>query len=325
MAFRRSVLVLPLALLAGIAAAPAHAQDRYPSRPVRIIVTLSAGSQVDILARIIADKLNKRLGQPIVVENKPGAGGTLATAYVASSKPDGYTFLMTANGHAINPSLYNLKYDTAKDLMGVSLVAVVPSVLVTSPAVPAKTAGELISVLHSRPGFYNYASPGVGSAGHMATEQFNLEAKVKATHIPYKGTPEAFSDLVGGSVQYFFAPLGAALPLVTSGKVNALAVSTSVRSPALPNVPTVAESGLPGYRYDFWYGLVAPAGTPQDIVQRVSSEIQKALQTADVQEKFAAQGAVASSIEGAGFDRFLQTEMESSAKLVQLSGAATPK
>ena len=213
------------------------AQDAFPSRPIHVIVTLSAGSQVDTLARMIADKLTQTLGQPVIVENKTGAGGTIAAAYVAAAKPDGYTLLMTANGHAINPSLYgNLRFDTEKDFRGVSLVAVVPSVLVVSPGFPARNAGELVGLLKAKPGSYNYASPGIGSAGHMATELFNLEANVKATHVPYKGTPEAFTDLMGGNVQYFFAPLGSALPLINSGKIRALAISTSERSPVLPNV-----------------------------------------------------------------------------------------
>ncbi|MES2185978.1 MAG: tripartite tricarboxylate transporter substrate binding protein [Pseudomonadota bacterium] len=323
MTFRRNFLPV-LALASLFAAGPASAQEAFPARPLHIIVTLSAGSQVDILARMIGDKLGQSLGQPVIVENKAGAGGTLAAAYVATSRPDGYTLLMTANGHAINPSLYeNLRFDTAKDFRGVSLVAVVPSVLVTSLSVPARNASELIALLKAKPGGYNYGSPGVGSAGHMATELFNLDAKVKATHIPYKGTPEAFNDLMGDNVQYFFAPLGAALPLITTGKIKALAVSTAERSPALPNVPTVSESGLPGFQYDFWYGLVAPAGTPRAVVDRLSSDIQKALQLPDVKEKLATQGAAASPLTGVKFDQFLQSEIRKSAELVRISGAAT--
>lgn len=313
-----------LALAALTMASQAWADDRYPSAPIRIVVTLSAGSQVDILARLVAEKLAQSLGQPVVVENRPGAGGTLATAFVAAAKPDGYTLLMTANGYAINPSLYQLKFDTARALKGVSLVAVVPGVLVTPPNLPANTAAELIALLQGKAGTYNYASPGVGSAGHMATELFNYAGHIKATHVPYKGTPEAFTDLVGGNVQYFFAPLGAALPLVTAGKVKALAVSTAARSPALPNVPTVAESGLAGYQYDFWYGLAAPSATPREIVDRLGADVQKALQLPDVKEKLAQQGAQPSSLTGADFDRFLQAEMQRSEKLVRQSGATAP-
>ena len=199
----------------------------------------------------------------------------------------------------------------------------VPSVLLTSLNVPVKNALELIGLLKAKLGEYNYGSPGVGSAGHMATEMFNLDAKVKATHIPSKGTPEAFNDLMGNKVQYFFAPLGAALPLINTGKIKALTVSTAVRSPALPNVPTIAESGLPGFKYDFWYGLVAPAGTTQAVLDRLSSDIQKALQLPDIKEKLATQGAVASPLTGAKFDQFLQSEIKKSADLVRISGAAT--
>ncbi|MBN9473846.1 MAG: LacI family transcriptional regulator [Bordetella sp. SCN 67-23] len=319
--FRRSFI--PLLAVAGLSAGTASAQDTYPSRPVRIVVTLSAGSQVDILARLVGEKLGQSLGQPVIVENRPGAGGTLAAAFVAAAAPDGYTLLMTANGHAINPALYDkLRFDTAKDFRGVSLVAVVPSVLVTSPSVPARNVSELISLLKANPGKYNYASPGVGSAGHMATELFNLDAKVEATHVPYKGTPEALTDLMGDNVQYFFAPLGATLPLVNTGKVKALAVSTTARSAALPNTPTVAESGLPGFQYDFWYGLVAPAATPKPIIDRLASDIQKALQSQDVKEKLAAQGAAPSSLTDTKFDQFLRSEIKKSAELVRISGAA---
>jgi len=272
---------------------------------------------------LVGEKLGQSLGQPVIVENRPGAGGTLAAAFVAAAAPDGYTLLMTANGHAINPALYDkLRFDTAKDFRGVSLVAVVPSVLVTSPSVPARNVSELISLLKANPGKYNYASPGVGSAGHMATELFNLDAKVEATHVPYKGTPEALTDLMGDNVQYFFAPLGATLPLVNTGKVKALAVSTTARSAALPNTPTVAESGLPGFQYDFWYGLVAPAATPKPIIDRLASDIQKALQSQDVKEKLAAQGAAPSSLTDTKFDQFLRSEIKKSAELVRISGAA---
>ena len=321
MTLRRHLLSLfAFACLAG----SASAQDAFPSKPIHIVVTLSAGSQVDTLARLIGDKLAQSLGQPVIVENKTGAGGTTAAAYVATSRPDGYTLLMTANGHAINPSLYaNLRFDTERDFRGVSLVAVVPSVLVVSPDMPVKNAAELIAQLKAKPGAFNYASPGVGSAGHMAAELFNFEAKVTATHIPYKGTPEAFIDLVGGRAQYFFAPLGPALPLITSGKIKALAVGTSERSSALPNVPTLAESTLPDYRYDFWYGIVAPTGTPQAVVNRLAAGVQAALQMADVKEKLAAQGAIPSRLAGATLDQFLAAEIKKSAELVRISGAAT--
>lgn len=321
----RASLVRSLALVALLVfARGAPAQEPFPSRPIHIIVTLSAGSQVDILARLVGEKLGQSLGQPVIVENKVGAGGTLAASQVATARPDGYTLLMTANGHAINPALYDkLRFDAAKDFRGVSLVAVVPSVLVTSPTVPAKNAGELIALLRDRPGEYNYGSPGVGSAGHMATELFNLEAKVRATHVPYKGTPEALSDLMGNRVQYFFAPLGAALPMIQSGKIRALAVSTRERSAALPGVPTVEESGLAGYQYDFWYGLLAPVATPKAIVDRIAAEVQKALLASDIKEKFAVQGAAASTLTGAALDQFVQSEIRKSAELVKISGAAT--
>lgn len=316
-------VLLALAAAFSLAASPLAAQETFPSRPIRILVTLSAGSQVDILARIVADKLAQSLGQPVVVENKAGANGTIAAAQVASAPPDGYTLLMTANGQVINPWLYkNLRYDTAKDFTGVSLVAVVPSVLLAAPDFPPGSTKELIALLKTNPDGFNYGSPGVGSAGHMATAMFNSQAGVKALHIPYKGTPDALTDLMTGRIQYFFAPLGASLPLISKDKVKALAVTTAARAPALPNVPTIAESGIPGYQYDFWYGLLAPAATPPAIVDRLASEVQAALRMPDVREKLAAQGAVPSDIAGKSFDAFLSRQMKISHDLVQLSGAA---
>lgn len=320
---RRNVLLGLASAMCLFAAGHAAADEPFPSRPVKIVVTLSAGSQVDILARIVADKLSQSLGQPFVVENKAGANGTSAAGQVATSSADGYTLLMTANGQVINPWLYkSLRYDTAKDFTGVSLVAVVPSVLITAPDLPVASVKELIALIKSKPEELNYGSPGIGSAGHMATALFIADAGLKATHVPYKGTPDALTDLMSGRIQFFFAPLGAALPLITKGKVKALAVTTAQRSPALPDLPTISQAGLPGYQYDFWYGLLAPAGTPQPIIDKLASGVQDALSLPEVKEKLAAQGAVPSTIAGRQFDAFLASELKTSGELVRLSGAA---
>jgi len=300
----------------------AIAQGEYPARPVRILVTLSAGSQVDILARVAAQKLSESLGQPFLVENRTGAGGSIASAAVATAAADGYTLLMVANGHAINPWIYEkLPYDTLKDFAGVSLVATVPSVLVVPPALGAKNVLELVEMARARPGQLNYASPGTGSAGHLAAEQFKLMAKVRAEHVPYKGTPEALTDTLTGRAQFFFAPLGAALPAIKDGKLVALAVTTRERSAALPAVPTLDEAGVPGYRFEFWYALFAPRGTPRAVLDLLAAEIAKALTKPDVKEKLAAQGAASAPLPTAQLDAFVREEVEKLGQLVKASGA----
>ena len=299
----------------------AKSQETFPNKPIRLIATLSPGSQVDILSRILADKLSTGLGQQVIVENTLGAGGTIAAARVAAAKADGYTLLVTANGHAINPSLYDkLPFDTRKAFAGISLIAVVPSVVLTSIGGPSSMA-ELITIAKARPGMLTYASAGVGSASHLAAELFRTLAGIEVTHVPYKGTTEAITDLVGGRIDFSMGPVGAASAMVKDGKARALAVTTAERSPILPMVPTLAEAGVANYRFDFWYGLLAPAGTPKAVVERLAAEVQKALQLPDVREKFAAQSATPSTLVTSRFDQFLLAEMDRYAVLVKSSGA----
>ena len=310
------------AALCAVPLMSAAADQAYPTRPVRIIATLSAGSQVDILARLLGQKLGEAWGQQFVVDNRPGAGGVIATGLAANALPDGYTLLMVAPGHAINATLYaKLPYDTLKDFAGVSLVARVPSVLVVSPTLGAKTVKDLIALAKQKPGALNFASPGVGSGGHLAAEQFKLSAGIDLVHVPYKGTPEALTDVISGRAQLFFAPLGAVVSLVKDGKVPALAVTTAKRSPALPDLPTVAEAALPGFELDFWYGLLAPRATPRPILDQLAQEIRQILEQKDVRERLISQGAVPDPVPTQKFDAFLKNEVARMAVLVKASGA----
>src|SRR3954471_21413232 len=244
----RWLATLALALAAGGVSA-----QSWPLRPIHFIVPFTAGSGTDTIARIVGDNMSKGLGQPVIIENKPGAGGTIGAAQVAKSDPDGYTVLIHSSGHALNPAIYpNLPYDTVKDLTGITPLASVPNVMVVSPSRGWKTVADVIAAAKAKPGQLNYASAGTGSATHMNAEKFKLRAGIDAQHVPFKGTPEAISDVIGGRNDWFFAPLSSALPLIKDGKLQALAVSTNQRAPSLPNVPTTVEAGVPGSDYNFW-------------------------------------------------------------------------
>jgi tripartite-type tricarboxylate transporter receptor subunit TctC len=316
------LILLPAVSLSTIC----YAQTNYPNRPIRIIATLSAGSQVDILTRLIAEKMSASMGQAVIVDNRVGAGGTIAAAAVAAAPADGYTLLATANGHAINGALYaKLPYDAKSAFTGVSLIGVVPSVLTAAPNKSFKTLPALIAAAKAKPGELSYASAGVGSASHLAVELLRDMAGIDALHIPYKGSAEAIQDLVSGRVDFCFAPVGASLALIRDGKAVALAVSTVERSLLLPNVPTFAEAGVANYRFDFWYGVLTPAATPKVIVDKLAQEFQKALAHPDIEEKFARQGVIASSIKPplttTKFDEFLAGEFARYAVLVKRAGA----
>jgi tripartite-type tricarboxylate transporter receptor subunit TctC len=239
----------------------------YPNKPVHVVVPFTAGSATDILARTFGQKLSEMWSQPVVVDNRPGAGGTIGAAVVAKSAPDGYTLLVHSAAQAYNPSIYpSLPYDTVKDFIDIVPLAGQPNVLVVAPSTGTKTVAELIAQAKQKPGQLNFGSAGTGSGTHINGEKFKLAAGIDVVHIPYKGTPEALTDTIAGRVTYFFSPISAALPFVRDGKLVALAVSTAKRSSALPNVPTVAEAGLPGFDYSLWVGMFATAGTPADVV-----------------------------------------------------------
>ena len=270
---------LTLACIAGFLAAPlTHAQD-YPSRPIMLVVPYAAGGGNDAMARIVADKMSKTLGQQIVIENRGGAGGTIATRAVARSAPDGYTLVLGGTGTlAINPTLYaNADYDPRKDFAPIGLIATSALVVLVHPSIAAKSIGELVALAKREPGKLNYASAGPGSGIHLAAELFASMAGIKLTHIPYRGSAPALNDLVGGHVNIYFSSLPPAVGIAGEGKVRALAVTGPQRSHVFPELPTVAEAGLPGYEAVLHYGIVAPAGTPRPIVDKLNVALREAL------------------------------------------------
>ena len=290
----------------------------YPSKPIKLVVPFSAGSGTDIAARAVGEVMARGLGQQVIVENRPGAGGTVAAAAVARGEADGYTVLVPSSGHAANPSIYpNLAYDTLKDLIGVTPLVALPNVLVVSPAKGWKSVADLVAAAKAKPGALNYASAGVGSATHFNAEKFRLQAGLEAVHVPFKGTPEAMTDVVGGRSDWFFAPLASALPLIRDGKLQALAVSTAKRSALLPDVPTTAEAGVPGSDYTFWVALVVPAATPAAAVVRLQQEAAKALATPELIERLAKLGAEPMVMTTADFNTFLRAEVEAAARIVK--------
>ncbi|MFO1413713.1 MAG: tripartite tricarboxylate transporter substrate binding protein [Burkholderiales bacterium] len=305
------------ALLLALSTALAFAQG-YPNKPVKIIVPFTAGSATDILGRTMAQKLSEAWGQPVVIENRPGAGGTIGANVVAHSPPDGYTLLVHSAAQAVNPAIYpNLPYDTVKDFIEVGTIGGQPNVLVVAPATGYKTVADLIADAKKRPGALNFGSAGTGSGTHINGEKFKLAAGIDVVHIPYKGTPEALTDTMTGRVTYFFSPISAALPHIKEGKLVALGVSTAKRSSALPNVPTIAESGLPGFDYNLWIGLYAPAGTPTEIVDKINADVAKMLASPEVKERLAALGAEPLVMSPADFRKFMRDEIEESAKVVK--------
>jgi len=294
----------------------------YPNRPVRMVVPLSAGGFADVPARIIAPRLSEALGQSVFVENKPGAGATIGTDFVAKAKPDGYTLLFTGTPHVISPALYkNLPYDPLKDFASVMLVAAGPYVLVVNPQLPVKSVQELIALAKTQPGKIDYASSGNGSAQHLVSAMFASMAGIDLSHVPYKGSGPAMQDLISGQVKVSFAGIPNVMPSLRSGKLRALAVSTPKRSPDLPDVPTVAEAGVPGYDATLWLALLAPAGTPGEIVQKLYTEATRMLRESEVQKAIAATGVEVNIIGPQELSAFLQAEADKWGKVARESGA----
>ena len=272
-------------------AAPALAQT-YPNKPVKLVVPFPAGGGTDIVGRLIAQKLADEWQQPVVVENKPGANTLIGTEYVANALADGYTLLMASPSHTINASLYkNIKFNTQKAFAGVAVVATGPLVLVVNQSVPAKTVRELLALAKAKPGTLSYASAGTGSSPHLAGELFKYLAGIDMMHVPYKGTAPATTDLIGGQVQVAFSPLAGVLPHILSGKLRALALTSPKRLAAMPDLPTIAESGIPGYDVQQWWGIVAPSGTSKEILKKINADVAKILQIPIVQEQIAKIGA----------------------------------
>ena len=307
----------------GVAIAQNTATQSYPAKPIRFVIPFPPGGPADIFGRTIGQQLSDRWNQQVVIDNRAGAGGNIGADIVAKAPADGYTILMGFVGtHAINPSLYrSMPYDNIRDFAPVGLVATATIVLVTHPTVQAKSVKELIALAKTKPGGLTFGSPGNGTPQHLAGELFNTMAQVKTTHIPYKGAVPALQDLLGGRISYIFSSMPPALPHVKLGKINALAVTSTKRSPATPELPTVAESGLPGYEVINWYGVLAPAGTPQAIVAKLNTEVTRIMLLPEVKERLAAQGAETMTSTPQEFASFIRSETEKWAKVVKFSGA----
>jgi len=305
-----------------LSAATGLAAQRYPSGPIRMVVPFTPGSASDILARLIQPKLNESWGQQIVVDNRPSAGGTVAGSIVAGAAPDGHTMMLTSSGFAGSAALYDkLPYDSLNDFAGVTQVVSTPLVLVVGPGLGVKSAKELIALAQQKPGQLNFSSSGIGSGTHYAGELFKLAAGINVVHVPYRGTPEAVNDTISGRIQFMVAPVLPSMNLVRSGRLIALAVTTRERLALLPDLPTIAEAALPGFEYDGWYGIFAPAKTPRAIINKVSVEVGRILRLPDVAERIASQGAVPKPSTPQEFDKLVREEIIMRGKIFKASGA----
>ncbi len=320
-ALRALLSMLALGTLCAVLPRPGHAET-WPARPIRMVVPYPPGGPTDIVARVVGQKLGERLGQTVVVDNRPGAGGNIGAEAVAKATPDGYTMLVATTAHAINMTLFRKPgYDTRRDFAPVSLLTRGPLVLVTAPTTPARNVAELIALAKAKPGQVTFASSGNGQSTHLSAELFNAMAGVRMTHVPYKGSAPALTDVIGGQATVMFDTMLSAMPFVRDGKLKALAVTSAKRSPAAPDVPTIAEAGLAGYEATAWNALLVPAGTPAAVIDTVSKALRGVLDDAEVRSRFATQGFGAewTSPEAAG--RFLGAEIDKWAGVVKTSGA----
>ena len=309
-------------LVASYGATPVLAQQ-FPSKPLRLIVPFPAGGGSDVIGRILAQKLTERLGQQVVVYNRAGAGGSIGTEAAVRSAPDGYAMVLASTSEiAINPSLYSkLSYDTVKDLTPIAMIASTPMVAIIHPSLPVKTVKDLIALAKAKPGEINVASAGTGTITHLSGELFRSLAKVTWTHVPYKGAPPALTDLASGQVQVMFSSLPAAMAFIKINRIKPIAVSTRARAATLPDVPTVMESGVPGYDVEYWYGTFVPAATPKELVARLHDEIAQSLKQPDVINNLANQGAAPGALTQAQFADFVKTEAAKWGQVVKGSGA----
>lgn len=315
-----------VAALAFIAPLAAFAQAGYPNKPIKVIVPFAAGSTTDIIARAITDKMSQSLGQQLVVENRAGASGTIGQAAVAQAAPDGYTIMIHSSSHTVSPHTFaKLPFDTERDFVGITPISSTPNVLVISPAKNIKSLKDLLTAARANPGKMNFASAGQGSATHLNAEKFKLAAKIDAQNIPFKGSAEAVTEVMAGRVDYYFSPIAPVIGQIKNGQLVPLAVGSPKRAAALPDVPTTAEAGVPGSEFNFWIGMMAPAKTPKEIVDRLQAEVVKALATPEVKERFAALGADAWTLKPAEFDAYIREEIKSNAGLVKAAGLEVHK
>jgi tripartite-type tricarboxylate transporter receptor subunit TctC len=312
--------LLAAAVAAAIGAA-AHAQSTYPNKPVRLIISFTPGSAIDIVGRIVATKLAEIWGQPVIPENRAGAGGSIGSALVVQSPPDGYTLLANSSAHASNPAIYaKLPYDTLKDFTNLSPLAGQPNVLIVGPQSGWKTLADFLAAARAKPGELNFSSAGLGSGTHLNLEKLMLMSDTKVTHVPYKGTPEAISDTIAGRVCCYFAPITAAVPHVTGGKAVGLGVSSAKRAALLPDVPTVAEAGVSGFEYTLWLGLWGPPGMPADVAAKINRDVQAALASPDIKERLQKIGAEPMQMTIPEFTQFVQREIADSQRIIQAAG-----
>src|SRR5262249_17970918 len=315
---RAMIVLMPAFALC--APAPSLSQQ-YPVRPIRFIVTFPPGGTVDITARIVQPRLSESFGQPIVIDNRGGAGGVVGTEVVAKSAPDGYTFLFTLSSHTINPLLYKLRYDVERDFAPVSLLVSVPQLIAAHPGVPAKTLRELVAAAKERPGGYSYASPGAGPPGHTAAELLKLKTGINIVHVPYKGGGPAVADVIAGQIPLLVLTAPAALSFTRSGKLRAIAVTTRKRTPTAPEIPTVAEElNLPDYEVDSWVAMFAPAKTPAASVARMQKEVARVVQLPDVRQRLLEQGADPVGSSPDALDRVVRTELKNWAAVIRSAG-----
>jgi len=309
-----------LALIVALGAAQALAQG-YPNKPVRLVISFTPGSSIDIVGRAVAAKLQELWGQPVVAENRAGAGGTVGSAVVVKSAPDGYTLLANSSAHVANPGIYaNMPYDTLKDFTNLAPMAAGPNVLIVGADSGWKTFADFIAAAKAKPGALNFSSAGVGSGTHFNLEKLKMMAGIDVVHVAYKGTPEAIGDTLGGRVCCYFAPINAALPHVRGGRAIALAVSSAKRSSLLPEVPTVAEAGVPGFDYTLWLGLWGPANMPPEIAEKINRDVNRALQSPDLRERLTNLGTEPMNMTIAEFTQFVRREVEDTGKVLRAAG-----
>lgn len=309
-----------LAAIAAAGAVQAFAQG-YPNKPVHVMITFPPGSGTDIVGRIVGQKLSEYWGQPVVVENRGGAGGSIGSAVVAKAAPDGYMLLINSNAHAVNPAIYaKLPYDTLKDFVEIAPLAGAPNVLVVSSSSKIKSLADFLAEARATPGKMNVASAGVGSGTHLNLEKFKLATGINVTHIPYKGTQEVMSDLFSERVTAYFSPMSPAIPFVRDGKLRALAVTSTKRQSSLPGVPTVAEAGVPGFEFTLWFGMWAPAGISGDLVEKINKDVNRALGSPDVVDRLAKVGQDPMLMSPAEFSKLVRKEIDDYARIIKAAG-----